>query len=81
MVNLLGVCVSLDDRRAAGSTSISTPATARYLSEVQARARRLSESITSVAQARRLIAEEVAQTREALGLSALPIDGDLWAPA
>jgi hypothetical protein len=52
----------------------------QWIGDVQARAKRLFESFTSIARAREVIAAEVARTREKLGLPELSTDTDLWAP-
>ena len=59
----------------------SIPATAAWIGEAQARARRLSDSFTSMTRAREFVAAEVARTREKLGLPPLPRASDPWARA
>lgn len=57
----------------------ASPAVApwEWVSEVQARARRLSNAFTTTVRARRVVALEVARTREKLGLPELPNGADL----
>jgi hypothetical protein len=57
----------------------ATPATVAWISEAQARAKRLSDSFASTTRAREVVAAEVARTRGSLGLPALPAGADPWA--